>query len=179
MASIGLSYAAASTTLLRAKLEQEEFEAGSPTSRLLVHDALTHQQAAALRHYTISKTQATGANSLHAALELGSRAAGQDAVMNANTQKPVLSRDKILEELFFEMGRLPLFFDKLTPEDLLQRLEAHRYFLENFETAASDSRGAVPELPTSTPSPSPLLIVSPPPSVSSSSPQRSKLAWKP
>ena len=73
----------------------------NPTAEQLARTA--HQQAAALRHYTISKTQATGANSLHAALELESRAAGQDAFMN--TQKPVPSRDKILEELLFEMGR--------------------------------------------------------------------------
>ena len=184
MATVGLSFAAASTTLLRAKMEQEEFEEGSHTSRLLVHDALSHKQAAALKHYTISKTQATGQNSLHAALELGSRAAGQDAVMITQARK-IPSRDKILEELFFEMGRLPLFFDTLTLEDLLQRQQAHRYFLE---TAASESRpagAAVPQLiamPTSTPPPSSLLIVSPPPCIplpSVSSPQRLKLAWKP
>ena len=81
------------------------------------------------------------------------------------------------------MGRLPLFFDTLTSEDLLQRQQAHRYFLE---TAASESRpaGAVPQLiakPTSTPPPSSLLSPPPPciPLPSVSSPQRSKLAWKP
>ena len=39
VSSVDLSFAAASTTLLRAKMEQEEFEEGSHTSRLLIHDA--------------------------------------------------------------------------------------------------------------------------------------------
>jgi hypothetical protein len=104
----------ATTTLLRSKREQWEFENGNLLSRGFVHSALSHQQRTAWKSYTLPTTHSLKAKAAHAALSL---AAGTS----------VRPRLEVLMDLEREMGRLPFRHAEWSIPELEQRLEACRH----------------------------------------------------
>ena len=135
---VGLPPQSASTTLLRAKMEQQEYETGSAVTQALVHDALTHSESAALRHYTVLKTKATAANSFHAALELGSRSALLQQKKLTEQLPPYRSRSEVLSSLRSKMGRLPVGLQHWRLEDLEQRLQGQIWLAHCERSKAAD-----------------------------------------
>jgi hypothetical protein len=105
----------ATTTLLRSKREQWEFENGGLLSRAYVHSALSHQASTARNNYTLSTTRSLKAKAAHAALSL------------ATCSSSVRTRLEVLMDLEKEMGRLPFRYAEWSVPELEQRLEGCRY----------------------------------------------------
>ena len=106
----------ATTTLLRSKREQWEFENGGLLSRAYVHSALSHQASTAWNNYTLSATRSLKAKAAHAALSLATCCSSS-----------VRTRLEVLMDLEKEMGRLPFRYDELSVPELEQRLEGCRH----------------------------------------------------
>jgi hypothetical protein len=114
MVTLGFSPAEANqatTTLLRAKREQHEWENGDAISQSLVHDSLSHTRDSALNYYILPVTASLKARAAHSALSLASA--------------PVHNRSQLMVRLHQEMKRLPYRCAELSTTDLSERWEGH------------------------------------------------------
>ena len=114
MVTLGFSPAEANqatTTLLRAKREQHEWENGDAISQSLVHDSLSHTRDSALHYYILPVTASLKARAAHSALSLASA--------------PVHNRSQLMVRLHQEMKRLPYRCAELSTTDLSERWEGH------------------------------------------------------